>query len=167
MATSGPSAALAALALVACVHDPSPPVAAPPPPRALPMCEPGPAITGGGTFARPTPARPRGPNGEPSSFEIQQVVRASLPRVERCLAGWTGQAGGEPLQEWHIVMGFTIQPSGAVSQVCARSVELPDPGVARCIGDVFASLRFPPWREGFINVTYPLRMHLPAPARTR
>jgi hypothetical protein len=98
----------------------------------------------------PTPPKP--------GADLKAVVRAAGPRFQAC---YDAALAAKPTLEGTVDTTFVISPDGSVQN--AHSTGL-DPQVAKCVEDVFFTLRFAPWTgSGTLMTTYPLVFTLPKP----
>ncbi len=125
-----------------------------------------PTATGTATATEPETAAPE-ESSEPLSEDaraIQKIVRGNFRSLRRCYeAGLTR----DPNLAGRVKIVFTIRPDGSVEKIATATRPListrsenvqgamPDREVMRCIGDVFATLKFAK-RAKAASITYPI-----------
>ena len=95
-------------------------------------------------FAPSAPAPERAPEGLPPDVVVS-LVRGQMPEVKACYEWHLRErpgAGGRLTFSW------TIQPSGAVTDVQPDRDELKSPTLTTCISQLLQRLRFPPTPHG-------------------
>jgi TonB family protein len=124
-----------------------------PPVAAAPVAEPAPAVA----EAAPAAAVKSGEvvvSGSLAKDEIGRVIRRNFGRVrvvyEKALQKNPGAAG-------KIVVSFTINGDGSVSDVKVVSSTVGDPELEAALTKIFSSLKFPkPAGGGAVKVSYPI-----------
>lgn len=93
-----------------------------------------------------------GPTGTLPKEHIRQVIKSKMGTVRECY-----EAAGPESRAGKVVVRFVIGPTGAVESADG-SLSTPTfpAGLARCVADVFRTMRFdPPVGGGSVRVTYP------------
>jgi TonB family protein len=82
---------------------------------------------------------------------VRRVVQSHRESIQRCRA-----SSSDSTAEARVVVAFTIEATGAVSEASVVSSSVPAPALGQCVLDVVRRMRFPaPSGGGRLEVTYP------------
>ncbi len=84
--------------------------------------------------------------------EVLRVINRATGAIQRC---YERRLISNPTLSGRLVMAWTINTSGRVAGVSARSSSLSDPAVASCIAGVIRRLRFPQPEGGSVSISFP------------
>lgn len=85
---------------------------------------------------------------------IDGVIKRHLEQIQYC---YQRQLGAKPGLHGKLVVNFTIESDGRVSQARMKSSTMGDAVVEECVADRFAKIRFPhPKGGGTVAINYPL-----------
>jgi TonB family protein len=92
-------------------------------------------------------------SGEFARDVVARTIRSEMSRIRRC---YEQALRGEPDLRGMVLVRFTIEPSGAVSEAAIDVDAIGAPEVGPCIARAVSSLRFAPGPpDGPVTVRYP------------
>jgi len=110
---------------------------------------------GSATAPDPAPATSapeRDAEGRLAPEVIQSVVRASFGWYRTC---YENALKGNPTLQGRVTVSFAIDPTGHVQDAADHGSTLPEP-VVQCVVRGFSWLSFPPPKDGYVTVIYPI-----------
>jgi hypothetical protein len=140
-------ALLALAAAVSCIRPPAPPAS---------PASAGKAPTAAVTPPTATPAVPV--DDERDTHHMASELRSRLPAIERC---YDDQLAANPGLVGKLVMRWTIEPSGATTDVAVDSETMPEPAVGACIVELVKVWRFQAFSGDSVKVSVPFVFGIP------